>query len=124
MQQTIVKLQNQINQLINLVIELTQSVIADDGKKLEIISKMNDIKNVEKSTDNPEVQVVKTVKADVSKKSNGKEVTKRKEYSKKTTPYNKITNNEETKGSVSYLIHWYEDVTDRSKSKRYKPNNE
>lgn len=59
-----------------------------------------------------------------SERSNRKEITKRKEYSKKTTPYHDILNNEETKGSVSYLIHWYEDATDKSQIKRYKSNHE
>jgi len=55
LQQTIDKMQNQINKLINLVTELTKSVISDETKKMEIMQQMNGIKDVEKIYESSDV---------------------------------------------------------------------
>jgi len=124
LQQTIDKMQIKIDKLIGLVMALTEIVTTDEEKKSEIMKAMNEIKDIEEMKISSEVKVVKTVNTEESERSNRKEITKRKEYSKKTTPYHDILNNEETKGLVSYLIHWYEDATDKSQIKRYKSNHE
>ena len=48
-------MQNQINKLINLVTELTKSVISDETKKMEIMQQMNGIKDVEKINESSDV---------------------------------------------------------------------
>ena len=136
MQQTIDKLQNQINKPINLVTELTNSVMSDETKKLEIMELMKSIKDVKKSNESLEVQHVQIVNNEEienlnaqvvqmenneAKTTNNEDAGKRKDHSKKTMPHHNITNDEETTSSVSHLIRW---CNDKNQRKRSKPNNE
>ena len=111
-------MQNKIDALINLVTELTKSVISNETKKKEIMQQMKSIKEVEQNNtndveqvipvvninDQPSTTQVKQLENNDSTKLNRKDANKRKNYSKKTTPFHTITNNAETTGTVAYLV--------------------
>ena len=131
-------MKNKIDALINLVTELTKSVITDETKKIEMMQQMKSIKEVEQNNANDVEQVipvvnindqlstsqVKQLKTNDSNKSNRNNANKRKTYSKKTTPFHTITNNAETTGLIEYLVRWYDDENLSKKSKLNNENNE
>ena len=131
--QTINKMQSQIDKLINLVTELNKTIIDDEAKKIEIIEQMNSIKDIEThdetigingnpTENNNEKQRNSTNDSKGETKdlnpSSDKYAGKRKDNGRKTSPCHDIAKNENTTGSVSYLVKWHND-----ENKRIKLNN-
>ena len=125
MKEVISILKQQVNQLMDMIKIISQTIIHDEEKRNEILNKMNQINAINLDSDNTgdEITINNNINTTVIKRN--KEIVKRKGRNSQTAEIYRFNRDNESSGRIKFLNQQYvEESIEKISTKRSRRNND